>query len=232
MVRDMKKTFVLFAAALLGLTSLNAQEITKGSQLVLENIATRASERVFSDEPIKIDAVIEPLLRSAMAAPSAMNRQPWEFVVVTDRELLKQIAEQTKKDVVSRAQFAIIVCGNMKEAIEGEGREYWVQDCSAATENLLLAAHSMGLGAVWCGIYPIRERVEPLQKLLELPEYIIPLNIVPIGIVKEPAKPKDKWKKEKIHWDKYGRTDLKEEKAPREAIQLKESKVRTTIKKK
>lgn len=229
----MKKTFVLFAAALLGVAGANAQKFPEESRFVLENIATRASDRVFGDEPIKIDAVIEPLLQAAMAAPSAMNRQPWEFVVVTDRELLKQIAEQTKKTpAVSDAQFAIVVCGNMKEAIEGEGREYWVQDCSAATENLLLAAHSMGLGAVWCGIYPIEDRVIPLQKLLELPEYIIPLNIVPVGIPKEPAKPKDKWKKEKIHWDRYGRTDFKEEKAMREAIQLKEGKVKTAGKKK
>ncbi len=120
----------------------------------------------------------------------------------------------------------------MKEAIEGEGREYWVQDCSAATENLLLAAHSMGLGATWCGVYPIKERVEHLTKFLGLPEYIIPLNIVPIGIPQEPSKPKNKWKDEKIHLNKYGNNEFKAMQSRKQKIEIKENAVKVAPSKK
>lgn len=210
----MKKALAVTAAALLFTGVAQAQKITEESQIVMKNIETRTSVRQYSGEKIEIDEFVKPLLYAAMSAPSAMNRQPWEFIVIRDRDMLDEMSEEFKNAAhLKTAQFAIIVCGNMKEAIEGEGRGFWVQDCSAATENLLLAAHSMGLGAVWCGIYPSKERTKQLQDFLALPEHIVPLNIIPIGVPEKEQAPKDKWKEEKIHFDKYDTSrDVKMEK--------------------
>ena len=100
---------------------------------------------------------------------------------------------------VSRSQVAITICGDMQKAFGGEARDYWVEDTSAATENLLLAAHAMGLGAVWCGIYPQSEKVKYMSELLQLPEYIVPMGIVAIGHPAESPEPKDKWDAERVH---------------------------------
>lgn len=166
---------------------------TKNVNRVYQNIMTRTSVRAYSDQKIS-DAQIDTLMHSAMAAPTAMNKQPWRFIVITDRAKLDSIAANCKNiKMAAEAQLAIVVCGDMDKAIEGDGRDYWIQDCSAATENLLLAAHSMGLGAVWCGIYPIKERVSYISGLLSLPESIIPLNIIPIGHPSAPTTPKNKY---------------------------------------
>ncbi len=218
----MKKAFVIMAVALLCASQAIAQRETEGSSMVTKNIATRASVRSFINKPVKIDQVIEPILRSAMAAPSAMNKQPWEFIVITDRAMLKKLGAEFKNaGFAAQSQFTIIVCGNLKEAIEGEAAEFWVQDCSAATENMLLAIHSMGLGATWCGVYPSQERVEHLRDFLQLPEHIVPLNIVPVGIPEKAAEPKDKWNPNKIHWGKYGNTDATTIKKDRKSIETK-----------
>ena len=226
----MKKTITLVAAAILSGGMAASQGVSEQSKAVMENIFTRSSVREYVEgKKIKVDEYIEPLLRAGMSAPSAMNRQPWEFIVITDRERLANMSEEFKNaSYLKSAQFAIIVCGNLKEAIEGEGKEYWFQDCSAATENILLAAHSMGLGAVWCGIYPIEERTKALQSFLSLPEYIIPLNIIPVGVPANKQEPKDKWKKEKIHWEKFGNTDKKVMEIDRNTIQIKQNATKIT----
>ncbi len=105
--------------------------------------------------------------------------------------------------MLASAPLGIVVCGNMDKAMEGEGQAYWIQDCSAATENMLLAAHAMGLGAVWCGVYPIQERVDFLKAKLGMPENVIPLNVVVFGYPKGDTAPKDKWNPEKVHYDRY-----------------------------
>lgn len=226
----MKKTITLIAAAILSGGMAASQEVSEHSKQVMENIFTRSSVREFVEgEKIKVDEYIEPLLRAGMSAPSAMNRQPWEFIVITDRKRLASMGEEFKNaSYLKSAQFAIVVCGNLKEAIEGEGKEYWVQDCSAATENILLAAHSMGLGAVWCGIYPIEERTKALQSFLSLPEHIIPLNIIPVGVPVKKQEPKDKWNKDKIHWEKFGNTDRKVMEIDRSTIQIKQNAAKIT----
>ncbi len=172
----------------------------------LDNIMTRTSVRAYQDKSVEADKV-EQLLRAAMAAPSAGNKQPWHFVVVKEKATLKAISDSfpTMKMAV-HAPLAIIVCADMHDTFDDGGREYWVQDASAATENLLLAAHGMGLGAVWCGIYPMKDRVQILSDLLHLPSYIIPLNVIPIGYPAEMPKPKDKWKPEKVHQEKWDGT--------------------------
>ncbi|MCD8302628.1 MAG: nitroreductase family protein [Prevotellaceae bacterium] len=172
----------------------------------LTAIATRTSIRAYEETPVEEEKV-ETLLRAAMAAPTAANRQPWRFVVITERGILDSIPTfLPTARMLSGAPLAIVVCGDMSDTLPDEGREYWVQDASAATENLLLAAHAMGLGAVWCGVYPLQERVQAMQQMLDMPEGILPLNIVAIGYPAEQPEPKDKWMPEKIHYQRWDGT--------------------------
>lgn len=171
---------------------------------VIENIMTRTSVRAYQDRNVEKEKV-ETMLRAAMAAPSAGNKQPWKFVVVRDKNILHEIsANLHTMRMAEKAPLAVIVCGDMENTFPEDGRDYWVEDASAATENLLLAAHGLGLGAVWCGIYPMRERVAFLQKLLRLPENIVPLNVIPIGYPAENPAPKDKWKPINVYYEQWG----------------------------
>lgn len=173
---------------------------------VIGNIMTRTSVRTYQDRAVE-DEKVETMLRAAMAAPSAGNKQPWKFVVVRDRNTLHEISANLRTmRMAESAPLAVIVCGDLDNTFPEDGRDYWVEDTSAATENLLLAAHGLGLGAVWCGIYPMKERVAFLQRLLGLPENIVPLNVVPIGYPAEEPTPKDKWKPENVHYERWGGT--------------------------
>ncbi len=173
-------------------------------EVVLENIRTRTSIRAYKDKPIE-EEKLEKLLRAAMAAPSAGNKQPWSFVVIQEKSLLSAIsAEFRTASMVETAPLAIVVCADMQKTFPGDGLDYWVEDASAATENLLLAAHGMGLGAVWCGIYPLPERVSFLKSLLKLPKDIVPLCVVPVGYPAEDPEPKEKWNPENIHYNLWG----------------------------
>lgn len=169
-----------------------------------QTILSRTSVRAYTDQKVE-KAKIEKLLRAAMAAPTAVNKQPWHFVVIEDKHILEQIAEEipTAK-MAARAPLAITVCGDMEKALDGEGRDFWIQDASAATENLLLAAHAMGLGAVWTSVYPIKDKVEATRALLKLPETIVPLGTIVIGYPKEKPLPKDKWKPENVSYNTFG----------------------------
>lgn len=125
---------------------------------VYTNIMTRSSVRSYQDKPVEKDK-IEKLLRAGMAAPSAMNKQPWHFVVVTDKKELADIAEATPNASMAKdAPLAIIVCGDLTKAADGDAKQFWIQDCSAVSENILLAAHGMGLGAVWLTTRPSTRR--------------------------------------------------------------------------
>ena len=170
----------------------------------LENIATRTSVRSYLHKPVDA-AQIEQLLRAGMAAPSAVNKQPWHFVVVTDRAQLKELAKANPyAGMAAQAPLAIVVCGDMKKALDGEARMFWVQDCSAATENILLAANAMGLGAVWTGTFPDQNRCKDVSAILKLPEHIIPLCTIVIGYPAGKNTPKDKWNPENISYNVYG----------------------------
>ena len=169
---------------------------------VIENIMTRTSIRRYTAQPIAKDT-LEILVKAGMAAPTAVNKQPWAFVVVTEREVLDSLNSVHPYAHLESAGAAIIVCGDMQKALEGKNAEYWIQDCSAATENILLAAHAYGLGAVWCGVYPNAERSSPVKEALQLPGYITPLNIITLGYPAENPEPKDKWKEENVHWQKW-----------------------------
>ncbi len=174
---------------------------------VLSTIAARTSIRAYEDKTIEKDQ-IEKLLRAGMAAPSAVNKQPWHFVVVNDKAQLKAIAKATPNArMAADAPLAIVVCGDMDKALEGNARGFWIQDASAATENILLAAQAMGLGAVWTGTYPDKDRCEAIQKLLQMPENIIPLNTIVIGYPAESPEPKQKYNEQNISYNIFGQND-------------------------
>ena len=168
---------------------------------VLSNIMTRTSIRQYTNVPVS-KADIETMLRAGMAAPTAANRQPWHFVAVTNKEKLAELAG--RRGMIKQAGVAIVVCGNLDKAMQGKAQEYWIQDCSAATENILLAAHALGLGAVWTGCYPTDDRVAEVSKVLKLPETIVPLCVIAIGHPAEQPTPKDKWKPENVSYNELG----------------------------
>lgn len=198
------KTALLLASASMLLVSCSSSTPkSDNGAAAIENIMTRTSIRDYTDQSVD-DATVETLLRAAMAAPTAVNNQPWQFVVIRDRAVLDSLPGQIRSmRMLSKAQLAVVVCGDMSRAMEGEGREYWIQDCSAATENLLLAAHALGLGAVWCGVYPQEAKIELLTKTLALAPGIIPMSLISIGYPAENSAPKDKWHPEYVHYEKY-----------------------------
>ena len=151
----------------------------------LQAILTRHSTRSFKKKEVAPE-LVRDLLRAAMQAPSAANEQPWHFVVIDDPDLLERIpAIHPYAAMAAEAPVAILVCGEPgREKHDG----MWIQDCAAATENILLAAHGLGLGGVWVGVYPREERMAPLRKLLHIPEPVLPFALVPIGY---PAGPND-----------------------------------------
>ena len=169
----------------------------------IETIMTRTSIRSFTDRAVSADTV-EMLLRAGMAAPTAVNLQPWHFVVVNDRAKIDELGGNGRQSQMwHESPLVIVVCGNMEKAMEGVGQAFWVQDCSAATENILLAAHALGLGAVWTGCYPIEERVANISQVLGLPEHIVPLCAIAMGYPNENPQPKDKWKPENVSYNGF-----------------------------
>lgn len=176
---------------------------------VINNILTRVSNRRFTDEPVS-EELIETLLHAGMAAPSAMDYDPWHFVIVQDVELKRELkASLPYVKMMNDNSTGIVVCGDITlyeriSKIEGEDNTlYWVQDCSAASQNILLAAHSLGLAAVWTGIFPLQSRIDKLQRLLALPKHIVPLNLIIVGHPAAVATPKNKWDESKVHHEKY-----------------------------
>jgi len=162
----------------------------------LEAISTRRSVRSFTSKPIAKE-IVEELLRAAMSAPSAGNEQPWQFVVMDDRRMLDRIIDvNPNAKMCKEAQAAILVCGDTsKEKYPG----FWVQDCSAAAQNILLAAHDKGIGSVWTGVYPIEERVEGFRRLLGLPENVVPFCLVPLGYPAKQVPQVDRFQRDRVH---------------------------------
>lgn len=210
-MKNFKLLVILAAVVLLGCncdkteTTTTEKTATEKEMNALETIMTRTSIRSFTDQTIS-EETIETLLRAGMAAPTAVNAQPWHFVVVNDRAKLDELAGTSRQgDMLRQATLAIAVCGDMSKAMQGPGQAFWVQDCSAATENILLAAHALGLGAVWTGCYPIEERVASVTEVLKLGEGIIPLCVIVMGYPAETPQPKDKWKPENVSYNEFKR---------------------------
>ena len=169
---------------------------------VLENILNRKSVRNYIKDKQITDEQLEKILRAGMAAPSARNMQPWEFIVVKDKSILKSLADKSPYGkMLEDAACAVIVAGNLDKT-EGKN-DFWTQDTSAATQNMLLEIEALGLGAVWIGGYPKEDRVNMIREAAGLPDNVIPLNIISIGYPAGKEKPKDKWNPENIHYDKY-----------------------------
>ena len=179
---------------------------TGSDNQALECILTRTSVRQYDENRTISRDTIETLLRAAMAAPTAVNKQPWAFVAIDNRQDLDSLAAVLPyARMLAKAPLAIVTCGKMKKIIDGEtpDKGFWIQDVSAATENLLLAAHALGLGAVWTGVYPDADRVKAVQQRLGMPDSIIPLAVVPVGYPAGPQTPKDKWKTENVHFNRW-----------------------------
>lgn len=167
----------------------------------LENIYHRSSCRHFSNKEIKDKTLIE-LVRAAMAAPTGKDRRPWEFIIIKERATLDKLSDALPfAKMLSTASAAIVVCGNTD--IENGGSPYWQLDCSAATQNILLAAHSLKLGALWTAAYPYKERIDPVKEILSIPPHITPLSIIPVGYPSKELRVKDKFNEEKIHIEKW-----------------------------
>jgi nitroreductase len=168
----------------------------------LEPFLERRSIRRFEERKVEKDS-IRQILEAAMYAPSAVNKQPWHFLVVERRETLDRIMEvHPHAGMLQTASHAIIVCGDEKLQ-HGDG--YWVVDCGAATQNLLMAAHILGLGTCWVGLHPREERKASLAKLLELPGHVKPFALVALGYPAEKKARPRRFHPEKVHWEKWDR---------------------------
>ncbi len=178
---------------------ISSLAMSQHSNETLKMIHSRTSIRHFADKAVN-DQQVETLLRAAMAAPSARNVQPWVFYVIKDRQLLKRLADELPSArMLAQAPLAIVVCGDSHLGNPNQEQVLnWVMDCSAATQNLLLAATSIGLGAVWTGVHPYTDRIATLRKALNLPLHIIPLNIIPVGYPDAHPQPKEKWDPAKV----------------------------------
>lgn len=172
------------------------------AETVYRNILSRKSVRSFEETPVSAEQV-DTLLRAAMAAPTGRDMRPWRFVVIDNRVVMDSLVEQLPyAKMLKEAPLAIVVCGDQSVlGRDGKPSCNWSFDCSAATENLLLMAEAMGLGAVWTGVYPYEDRMAAVSKALHLPDYIIPLNLIPIGYPKGNPQPKEKYDATNVHYN-------------------------------
>ena len=208
----MKKLVLAMATVLMTLGACSTQgnenketaanDLDKG-QAAIENIMTRTSIRQYKEQPVEQEK-IDIMLKAAMAAPTAVNLQPWHFIVITDKQTIGLLSGQQP----TNAPLLIAVCGDTDKTTTPDGKmklpDFWVEDVSAATENLLLAAHALGLGAVWTGVYPAMDRTAEVANVLNCPKNIVPMAVVRIGYPDESPEPKDKFKEENISYNKFG----------------------------
>jgi flavin reductase (DIM6/NTAB) family NADH-FMN oxidoreductase RutF/nitroreductase len=167
---------------------------------VLNIIHERKSVRHFTPQKVSKEQ-LTTLIKAGMAAPTAVNMQPWKFIAINDTSILNKLAAGSEyAEMLLHAPAAIAVCGNLTNAFPDEFRELWIQDCAAASQNILLAAESMNLGAVWTSTYPGKEVNKAAIETLNLPEHLIPLNVIAIGYPTGEDKKKDKWKGENVFW--------------------------------
>lgn len=167
----------------------------------LNNILTRTSDRIFDPTKAVERPTLLTILNAAMAAPSGVNKQPWHYAVVTSRALLDRLAGALPYcKSAATAPVAIVVCGDKNRFLGGDDATLWVQDVSASSENILLAAHALGLGAVWTAVYPHPDREATVREILNLPANLVPFNIIPIGHIGKTHNPIVKWDPAKITW--------------------------------
>jgi nitroreductase len=169
----------------------------------LRTILGRKSIRKYTDKPVSRNQV-ETLLRAGMAAPSAGDQRPFSFLAILQRDTLNKLATSLPyARMLNEAAAAIVVCGLPTKTISQSENTFWVQDCSVAAGNILLAAESLGLGAVWVGVHPNAEREAIVRKILSIPDNIVPLNVISLGYPKEKESPRDKFDPKNTHWEKW-----------------------------
>lgn len=167
---------------------------------VLEAIFTRRSIRKFTGEPVR-EKELKEILKAGFQAPSAHNIHPREYIVVRNKEIIDKIVQFHKyAKMLPNAGCGIVVCGDKSKQSE---MGFLVEDCSASIQNMLLAAHGLGLGAVWCGIYSREELIKAAKETLNLPEHIIPIGLVVVGVKDEERHPIDRYDESKVHFDKW-----------------------------
>ncbi len=166
----------------------------------LEAIHTRRSVRKYQDQPLP-EALVRKLLAAAMMAPSARNAQPWQFVVIDDRELLAEYARNHPNAAMAKdAPLAVLVCGDVRLELSAG---YWPVDCAAAVENLLLAAHALGLGAVWTGVYPREDRMATLRRLCGVPDDVMPHSLIVLGYPAEQPTTVQRFHPDRVHRNRW-----------------------------
>jgi nitroreductase len=167
---------------------------------LFETIFTRRSIRRYSNQQIEKEKV-DKILRAGMYAPSAVNKQPWHFIVFKDTASKYKIMEVNKNSsMLTEAETAILIC--FDERLQHDDG-YGVIDCSSATQNMLLAAHALGLGACWIGIYPRKNRVEALTKIFDVPGHIVPFAVIALGYPLEKKETGERFKPERIHYERW-----------------------------
>ncbi len=167
---------------------------------LFEVLKSRRSIRSYTNDPVS-DEIIAQLLDAAMLAPSAGNQQPWHFIIIKERVTLDKVPDfHPYSKMVLNAQVAILICGDPSGK---KWPDFWSQDCSAATQNLLLAARGLGLGTVWAGVYPVEKRMRGFRDLLHIPENIFPFSFIPLGWPKDDFQVMNRFRPELVHNGKW-----------------------------
>ena len=174
-------------------------ELEKEQKMELKEVLLkRRSVRKFTEEKVS-EECIKKLLNAAMSGPSACNRQPWEFYVVTNEETLQELRSASRFTNMN-ASLAIVVAGNLSKALPAQMASYWIQDCSAATENILLCVTDLGLGAVWCGLHPQEKAEKKVAEILGADEMIVPLSLIWVGHPAEEPEARVQYEESKVHY--------------------------------
>lgn len=195
----MKRTAFFMIIAIMSITLSGGEAMNETMKTIFE----RKSVRNYKESTIPKET-LELLVKAGMAAPTAMDKRPWEFIIITDKTVLEKLSEALPyAKMAGPAGHGIVVAGDMDKQNGGPDSPYWIMDCSAAVQNILLAAESLGLGAVWTAVYPNMDRVAPVSKVLGLPKNIVPLAFIPVGTPSGKDKSKDKFNKKQIHWNKW-----------------------------
>jgi nitroreductase len=170
----------------------------------LNVIFQRKSVRTYTGKTVPED-ILELIIRAGMAAPSGRDERPWAFIAITERELIEALtAELPYAKMLSRAGSAIVVCGISVPHTRLNSKDLWEQDCAAASENILLAAEALELGAVWTALHPYPDRQECVRRILHIPADVHPFCLIPVGYPSGDEAPKDKWDTGKVHWQGWG----------------------------
>lgn len=169
----------------------------------MDPVLSRTNVRAYTERPVSDDAVCM-LLKAAMAAPSAQDERPWHFVVIRDRQIREKVPDIHRfAHMIPQAPVALVVCGD--KTLQKE-KGFWVQDCAAATQNILIEAQQLGLGAIWLGVYPIEGRVQGLRRLLGIPRHVVPFSLVAVGYPADLKTPPDRYDPSRVYLDSWHQT--------------------------